>query len=47
MVGALLGLPGPPRSDHAADALAVAICHARHGRPAEAAAAQRREVPAR
>ena len=28
MVGALLGLPEPPRSDHAADALAVAICHA-------------------
>jgi crossover junction endodeoxyribonuclease RuvC len=28
MVGALLGLPGPPQSDHAADALAVAICHA-------------------
>jgi len=28
MVGALLGLPRPPESDHAADALAVAICHA-------------------
>jgi crossover junction endodeoxyribonuclease RuvC len=28
MVGALLGLPEPPRSDHTADALAVAICHA-------------------
>jgi crossover junction endodeoxyribonuclease RuvC len=28
MVGALLGLPRPPDSDHAADALAVAICHA-------------------
>jgi crossover junction endodeoxyribonuclease RuvC len=28
MVGALLGLPEPPRSDHASDALAVAICHA-------------------
>jgi crossover junction endodeoxyribonuclease RuvC len=28
MVGALLGLPGPPESEHAADALAVAICHA-------------------
>ena len=27
MVGALLGLPRPPESDHAADALAVAICH--------------------
>jgi crossover junction endodeoxyribonuclease RuvC len=31
MVGALLGLPSPPASDHAADALAVAICHAGHG----------------
>ena len=28
MVGTLLGLPQPPTSDHAADALAVAICHA-------------------
>jgi crossover junction endodeoxyribonuclease RuvC len=28
MVGTLLGLPRPPVSDHAADALAVAICHA-------------------
>jgi crossover junction endodeoxyribonuclease RuvC len=28
MVGALLALPQPPRPDHAADALAVAICHA-------------------
>ena len=28
MVGALLSLPGPPCPDHAADALAVAICHA-------------------
>jgi crossover junction endodeoxyribonuclease RuvC len=27
MVGALLGLPEPPRPDHAADALAVALCH--------------------
>jgi crossover junction endodeoxyribonuclease RuvC len=27
MVTALLGLREPPRSDHAADALAVAICH--------------------
>jgi crossover junction endodeoxyribonuclease RuvC len=27
MVQALLGLPEPPGSDHAADALAVAICH--------------------
>ena len=28
MVGALLGLSQPPESDHTADALAVAICHA-------------------
>ncbi len=28
MVGALLGLPAAPPSEHAADALAVAICHA-------------------
>jgi len=28
MVAALLSLPEPPQSDHAADALAVAICHA-------------------
>ena len=28
MVGTLLALPSPPRPDHAADALAVAICHA-------------------
>ncbi len=28
MVGALLSLPELPRPDHAADALAVAICHA-------------------
>jgi crossover junction endodeoxyribonuclease RuvC len=27
MVGMLLGLPEPPAPDHAADALAVAICH--------------------
>ena len=32
MVGILLGLPQPPASDHAADALAVAICHAAHAR---------------
>jgi crossover junction endodeoxyribonuclease RuvC len=30
MVGTLLHLPAPPQSDHAADALAVAICHASH-----------------
>ncbi|MBA2506562.1 MAG: crossover junction endodeoxyribonuclease RuvC [Thermoleophilaceae bacterium] len=28
MVGALLSLPEPPQPDHAADALAVAVCHA-------------------
>jgi crossover junction endodeoxyribonuclease RuvC len=28
MVKAILGLDEPPRPDHAADALAVAICHA-------------------
>jgi crossover junction endodeoxyribonuclease RuvC len=27
MVAALLSLPEPPRPDHAADALAVAVCH--------------------
>jgi crossover junction endodeoxyribonuclease RuvC len=36
MVGALLGLARPPESDHTADALAVAICHAGHARTAEA-----------
>ena len=32
MVGALLSLPEPPSPDHAADALAVAICHANGAR---------------
>jgi crossover junction endodeoxyribonuclease RuvC len=32
MVQMLLGLKEPPRSDHAADALAAAICHAQHQR---------------
>ena len=36
MVGSLLGLPRRPDSDHAADALAVAICHSGHVRPAHA-----------
>jgi crossover junction endodeoxyribonuclease RuvC len=36
MVQALLSLPEPPRPDHAADALAVAICHA-NGAPLRAA----------
>lgn len=31
MVRVLLGLPEPPKPDHAADALGIAICHA-HGR---------------
>jgi Holliday junction resolvasome RuvABC endonuclease subunit len=44
MVGTLLGLPRPPESDHAADALAVAICHAAHARTAQLAAPARREV---
>jgi crossover junction endodeoxyribonuclease RuvC len=39
MVQALLGLPAPPRPDHAADALAVAICHANHAPLAAAAGA--------
>jgi crossover junction endodeoxyribonuclease RuvC len=37
MVAALLGLGGPPQSDHAADALAIAICHANQ-MPREASA---------
>ena len=36
MVGALLALPEPPSPDHAADALAVAICHANGARLKEA-----------
>ena len=32
MVGVLLSLPVEPPSDHAADALAVAVCHASHAR---------------
>jgi len=42
MVASLLGLPRPPASDHAADALAVAICHAGHAR--SAAGARRAEI---
>jgi crossover junction endodeoxyribonuclease RuvC len=38
MVGALLSLPEPPEPDHAADALAVAICHANGAPMAEALA---------
>jgi crossover junction endodeoxyribonuclease RuvC len=33
-------LPAPPRPDHAADALAVAICHANHAPMARAVAAR-------
>jgi crossover junction endodeoxyribonuclease RuvC len=40
MVQALLALPDLPRPDHAADALAVAICHA-NGAPLAAAQAAR------
>jgi crossover junction endodeoxyribonuclease RuvC len=32
MVAAILGLDGPPATDHAADALAVAVCHATRSR---------------
>jgi crossover junction endodeoxyribonuclease RuvC len=34
MVTALLGLDAPPESDHAADAFALAICHAHRARAA-------------
>ena len=48
MVGALLGLPRPPESDHAADAHATAVCHAGHsGRIEAVATAGRVEVGAR
>jgi crossover junction endodeoxyribonuclease RuvC len=39
MVGTLLGLPEPPTPDHAADALAVAICHGGSAGHREAVAA--------
>jgi crossover junction endodeoxyribonuclease RuvC len=38
MVAALLGLDDPPKSDHAADALALAICHANQAGGIRAAA---------
>ena len=41
MVQALLALPELPRPDHAADALAVAICHA-NGAPLRARRCARR-----
>jgi crossover junction endodeoxyribonuclease RuvC len=42
MVARLLGLPTPPRPDHAADALAVAICDVNRAPLAQAVAAGRR-----
>jgi crossover junction endodeoxyribonuclease RuvC len=45
MVGMLLGVP-QPKSDHTADALAVAICHAAHGSTAAARGTREHEVPA-
>lgn len=45
MVQALLGLAEPPGPDHAADALAVAVCHANHA-PLRAAALAARPVGA-
>ena len=44
MVQALLALDAPPRPDHAADALAIAICHV-NGAPHAAAVAESRVVP--
>ncbi len=44
MVQMLLGLEAPPRPDHAADALAIAICHA-NGAPHAAAVAESRVAP--
>lgn len=41
MVGTLLGLPEPPTPDHAADALAVAICHGGSSGHRQAVAAAR------
>ncbi|MCW3017174.1 MAG: crossover junction endodeoxyribonuclease RuvC [Solirubrobacterales bacterium] len=38
MVQSLLSLPEPPRPDHAADALAVAVCHTNHAPMLQAAA---------
>jgi crossover junction endodeoxyribonuclease RuvC len=39
MVQSLLSLPEPPSPDHAADALAVAVCHANHAPLARAVVA--------
>lgn len=46
MVRVLLGLAEPPQPDHAADALAVAICHA-HSRSGERLAAAARSARTR
>jgi crossover junction endodeoxyribonuclease RuvC len=46
MVGSLLRLPRPPQSDHAADALAVAICHAGQAHRASAVARATAQVSA-
>jgi crossover junction endodeoxyribonuclease RuvC len=45
MVGILLGVP-QPKSDHTADALAVAICHAARARSSDAFAIHDREARA-
>jgi crossover junction endodeoxyribonuclease RuvC len=45
MVGALLNLPQPPKSDHASDALAVAICHAARTRQPQAPHTTEPKVP--
>ena len=45
MVGALLGLPQPLASDHASDALAVAICHAGHARLSHSLQAREPGIP--
>jgi crossover junction endodeoxyribonuclease RuvC len=44
MVQVLLSLEAPPRPDHAADALAIAICHV-NGAPHAAAVAESRVAP--
>ena len=44
MVQQLLSLEVPPHSEHAADALAIAICHL-NGAPHAAAVAASRAVP--
>src|SRR5690349_4720286 len=46
MVGTLLGLPEPPTPDHAADALAVAICHGGAAGHRQAVAVAREVIPA-